>query len=148
MFYRTEKTVINELMINMLSNEIYVALRAAVANSFTLNEHIIYSLPEGLWVFCITLTSKPFYIQGFNRRISCIIIPLIYSLGLEVCQLFRLTNGQFDFIDIFISIMFWIIAYYFFDDHAKKQNILKSLNIKSMACFASYGIVYLSHVLE
>lgn len=148
LFYRTEKTVINTISIHIFSINNYETLREAITNLLPLNKAIIYSLPEGLWVFCITLTSKPFYIQLYNRRVSCVFIPLIFCIGLEFLQLFHLTNGRFDFVDIWISISFWVIANYFFDHSADKQNILKPINLRSMACFCSYAIVYLAHVLE
>jgi hypothetical protein len=148
LFYRTEKTVINALFIQVFSVHEYAALKAAVTNLLPLNEAIIYSLPEGLWVFCITLTSKPFYLQFYNRRVHCTVIPLIFCIALEVLQLLHLTNGRFDFLDIWVSISFWMIANYFFDHKIEKQNIISPINARSMACFLSYGIVYLAHVLE
>ena len=148
LFYRTEKTVINALLINLFSIQDHATLRSAVTNLLPLNEAIIYSLPEGLWVFCITLTSKPFYIDLYNRRIHCTIIPLIFCIGLEVLQLLHVTNGRFDFMDIWISLSFWITANYFFNHSTEKQNIVSPINVRSMACFLSYGIVYLAHVLE
>lgn len=148
LFYRTEKTVINTLSIHIFSIHNYIALRETITTLLPLNETVIYSLPEGLWVFCITLTSKSFYIQSFNRKIHCVFIPLIFCIGLELLQLLHLTNGRFDFLDIWISVSFWAIANYFLNYNPDKQNLLKPINVRSMVCFCSYGIVYLAHVLE
>ena len=147
LFYRTEKTLVNELAIRIISLERYALLKEAVNRSLLLNELMIYSLPEGLWVFCITLTSKPYYIQLNKLQVRCVILPLILCVGLEVFQLLDLTNGRFDIMDIWISIIFWIIGNYAFSDRHDKQNILTTLNRRTMVCFATYGIVYLSHVL-
>jgi len=97
LFYRTEKTVINELFVSIISFDKYVELRNSIANNLPLNEHIIYSLPEGLWVFCITLTSKFLFLKIRHREIGCVFIPLIFSIVLEFFQLLNLTNGRFDF---------------------------------------------------
>lgn len=148
LFYRTEKTVINELIIRTVSFDTYTTLRTAVIRLLPLNELVIYSLPEGLWVFCITLTSKPYYIQPNNWRINGVVIPLIFCVGLEVLQLLHFTNGRFDYMDILVSVIFWFIAAYYFDDKQDKQNILTPLNGNRIACFISYGIVYLSHVMK
>jgi hypothetical protein len=148
LFYRTEKTVINDLVIRMITFDQYVALRDIVKNTLPLNKLIIYSIPGGLWVFCITLISRPFYIQALKWQIPCVFIPLVFALGLEILQLLHITKGQFDFWDVGISIACWMMAYYFFSDHTEKQNILKPMNSRSVVCFATYGIVYLSHVLE
>ena len=148
LFYRTEKTVVNEIVIRMISYETYTSLKAHIVKLLPLNDIVIYSLPEGLWVFCITLTSKPYYIRLNNWRIDCVFIPLVFCFGLEIFQLFHLTNGRFDCMDIGISTIFWLIGNYAFSDKADKQNILASLNSKSMVCIATYCIVYLSHVIK
>lgn len=147
-FYRTEKTVINEMVMQIIPFNDFVELRQTVVHLLPLNEPIIYSLPEGLWVFCITLTSKPFYIQLRKKQVDCVFIPLAFVIGLELFQLIHLTNGRFDFMDILVSIFFWILANRFFSHINDKENIISPLNRKSMTFFASYGIVYLSHVLN
>ncbi len=146
LFYRTEKTVINELFVSIISFDKYVELRNSIANTLPLNEHIIYSLPEGLWVFCITLTSKFLFLKIGHREIGCVFIPLIFSIVLEFFQLLNLTNGRFDFWDIGISISFWFLANYFILYKSVEQNILKPISIRSIVCFSSYAIVYLAHV--
>jgi len=146
LFYRTEKTVINELFVSIISFDKYVELRNSIANTLPLNEHIIYSLPEGLWVFCITLTSKFLFLKIGHREIGCVFIPLIFSIVLEFFQLLNLTNGRFDFWDIGISISFWFLANYFILYKSVEQNILKPISIRSIICFSSYAIVYLAHV--
>jgi hypothetical protein len=140
--------VVNEIVIRTISFDTYATLRKVVIRFLPLNELVIYSLPEGLWVFCITLTSKPYYIQQENRRINCAVIPLLFCVGLEVFQLLHFTSGRFDLMDILVSVIFWLIAAFSFDDEPNKQNILTPLNGRTMVCFITYGIVYLSHVLE
>jgi len=148
LFYRTEKTVVNELLISIISFDTYAAWKANVVHFIPINDTIVYSLPEGSWVFCITLTSKPYYIQLKRGRIDCVFIPLVFSIGLEILQLLHVTNGRFDFIDIGVSIVFWLIGNFALRNKAPKQNILASLNLKTVICIASYAIVYLSHVFK
>jgi hypothetical protein len=148
LFYRTEKTVVNEIAISIISFKTYALLKASVVSFLPINEIVVYSLPEGLWVFCITLTSKPYYLKLNNWRINCVFIPLIFCFSLETLQLLHLTNGRFDFMDIGVSAMFWLIGNYGFSDKSDKQNILTSLNSKTMVCLTTYCIVYLSHVVK
>ncbi len=148
LFYRTEKTVVNEMLISIISFDTYVAWKANVVHFIPINDTIVYSLPEGLWVFCITLTSKPYYIKLRSRRIDCVFIPLVFSIGLEIMQLLHVTNGRFDLMDIGVSIVFWLIGNFAFNNQANKQNILASLNLKTVICVATYAIVYLSHVFK
>lgn len=146
LFYRTEKTVINELFITLISYDRFVVLREAVTKSLPLNEYFIYSLPEGLWVFCITLTSKSFFIKVGNRELKLLFLPLIFSIGLELFQLLHLTNGRFDFRDIGFSVLFWAIANYLITSKSQIRNILNPFTIQSGICILSYLIVYLAHV--
>ena len=148
LFYRTEKTVITEIFISVISIDNYVVLRKLMTGTIPLTDHVIYSLPEGLWVFCITLTSKNLFLRIANHEINCVFIPLIFSIGLELFQLLHLTNGRFDFWDINMSVFFWCVANYFISNTPEKQNLLQPINVKSSLCFMSYAIVYLAHVWE
>ncbi len=146
LFYRTEKTVINEIFISIVSYDNFVDLRRSITGSLKLDEHIIYSLPEGLWVFCITLTSKFLYVKVGRHEIDLHFVPLIFSIGLELFQLLHLTNGRFDFWDIGVSVLFWALANYVIKHNGTRQNILDPVTVRSFTCFISYQIVYLAHV--
>lgn len=146
LFYRTEKTVINEITISIISFENYSGLRKSISRALPLNEHIIYSLPEGLWVFCVALTSKSLFVKIGKHEVSLFFAPLIFTMGLELFQLIHLTKGRFDYWDIGAAILFWIIANYSFKDKHPRQNILDPLNRRSYICLFTYLIVYLAHV--
>jgi hypothetical protein len=146
LFYRTEKTVINEIFISIVSFNTFFKMREYVTKMLSLNEHIIYSLPEALWVFCITLSSKFLFIRIADRELNLLYAPLVFSIGLEVFQLLHLTNGRFDFWDIGLSILFWAIANYFIKDAGARQSILAPFNTRSLICLLTYLIVYLAHV--
>jgi hypothetical protein len=101
---------VNELVIRLISVEAYTRLKAVIVHALPLNNVVIYSLPEGLWIFCITLTSKPYYIGLNTWRMDCIYIPLIFCFSLEILQLLHVTNGRFDFMDIGIFVLFWLLG--------------------------------------
>ena len=146
LFYRTEKTVVNQIFISIVSLGKFVEWRRFVAGALPLNSHIIYSLPEGLWVFCITLVSKPFYVKVYNREINLLFLPLIFSIGLELLQLVHITNGRFDFWDIGSSVAGWSAAAYLMKNKSAIQNIRNPFTNKSLICVFTYLIVYLAHV--
>lgn len=146
LFYRTEKTVINEIFIYITSFDRFIELQKVITNLIPLNKHIIYSLPEGLWVFSITLTSKFLFLKIGNHKINLLFVPLIFSIGLELFQLLNLTNGRFDFWDIGVSILFWFVANYLIPYKTIHQNILNPFTTRSLICIFSYIIVYLAHV--
>lgn len=145
LFYRTEKTVITQLFISIVSFDEFAEMRRSVANTFPLNKLIIYTLPEGLWVFCITLTSRTLFIKIGAHEISLFFAPLVASIGLELFQLLQLTQGRFDFLDVTVSIIFWAIAMYMMRPKPVRQNILPFTK-RSCICLTSYLIVYLAHV--
>nr|WP_255476689.1 hypothetical protein [Mucilaginibacter sp. AK015] len=148
LFYRADKTAVNEIVIRLISFETYINLKAYITAALPLNDTVVYSLPEGLWVFCITLTSKPYYITLINRRVNLVFMPLLICIVLEVFQLFHITNGRFDFMDIGVSVIFWILGNYVLKDGDEKQDIMTRPNLKMVICLASYGIVYLAHVFK
>ncbi len=145
MFYRTEKTVINEFFISIFLFDKFVEYQNIVKEILPLNKHIIYSLPEGLWVFCVSLTSKPFFLKIGSREVDLLFLPLIFSIGLELFQLLQLTNGRFDFWDIGFSVLFWGVANHLVAQKYKRQNILNPFTPNSFICVLSYLIVYLAH---
>ncbi|TKC04581.1 hypothetical protein FA048_19150 [Pedobacter polaris] len=148
LFYRTEKTVVNDLLINLISKENYIFLKQFITQKIPLNEYIIFSLPEGLWVFCITLTSNDIYFIFKDKEIDLAFLPLLFSVGLELLQLFHITNGWFDLLDVLISLFFWFVAYFVIDYKFSKQDFFKSFNNRSIAFLVSYAIVYLAHVWQ
>lgn len=148
LFYRTDKTVVNEIVIRTISFQTYSVLKAYIVKVLPLNNIIIYSLPEGLWVFCITLTSKQYYIARNSWRIDGVFIPPIFCFTLEILQLVHIANGRFDFMDIGVSVIFWLLARHPLNDKSEKQNIFTRPNSKMIVCLASYGIVYLAHVFK
>ena len=148
LFYRTDKTIVNEIVIRLISFDSYLYIKEAVVKFMPLNKLVVFSLPEGLWVFCITLTSRSYYIAIYKWHANCVYIPIIFCVGLEIFQLFHLTNGRFDFLDIGVSFVFWVMAGFVFADRSIKQNIFAGLNSKAVICFATYSIVYLAHVVK
>lgn len=148
LFYRTERTVINEMLIRVISAGTYAGLRGAVAHNLPLNDIVIYSLPEGLWIFCITLTSQPYFVRVNGRRVDCVYFPLIFCISLELLQLVHVTNGRFDWMDILVSVLFWLAGRYLLKNTGEKKHILTDVNIRTLICLLSYGIVYLAHVVK
>ena len=144
-FYRTERTLINEMIIWHVPYENFYALRSNISFALPLDERIVYSLPEGLWVFCVTLTSKPFFLKMGKLQIDLLYLPLIFSIGLELFQLLHLTNGRFDFWDIGVSVLFWGMGNFLMKHHSTRQNIFHPFTINSFICILSYLIVYLAH---
>lgn len=145
-FYRTEKTLVNQAVIMLFSYESYCLLKSSITSSFPLYDCIVYSLPEGLWIFCITLMSGPFYLKIKRRRFNLVFAPLLIAIVMEIFQLLHFANGRFDWLDILFAFCFWRLGYYL-TTATGKERIFRSLDAKNICCTFCYSIVYLAHVI-
>jgi hypothetical protein len=50
--------------------------------------------------------------------------------------------------DIGMSAAFWLLGCLVLNKDHEQQNIFNQLNLKTAFCLASYGIVYLAHVMK
>lgn len=148
LFYRTERTLVNEIAIHLITLNGYRSLKSAVVHFLPLHDIIIYSLPEGLWVFCITIASLPYYVNMGTWRFRCLFLPLIFCVGLEFLQLVGVTNGRFDLIDIGAVVVFWMVGI-LTAEHVRPQiDLFHRPDFKTVMCVTSYCIVYLAHVFK
>jgi hypothetical protein len=147
LFYRSKKTVINELISLILSPDRYAQYRSSVAAAIPLNDPILFSLPGGLWVFCMTILSKDLYIKIAKHKIRMVFVPVLFAVGLEFFQLLHLTNGTFDFWDVGFYVTFWLPAYFGFQSR-HSQDLLSPFTLKGFICLACFFSVYLAHVSQ
>ena len=145
-FYRTEKTLVNQFVIAIMSPDHYFSLKHAVNQVIPLNDYFVYCLPEGLWVYCITLISGYFYIDYGKLRLSLVPLPLLLAGIMELFQLFHLSKGRFDWIDLFFVAGFWLAGLFSISPDVEKQPLFKRFYSGSVLCVASYLIVFLAHV--
>ena len=146
LFYRTEKTVINEIFISLVSWDRFVAIREWVLLHVPLHQQVIYSIPEGLWVGVITLSSRFMFVRVGKQEIDLKYLPLVFAFGLELFQLVGVTFGQFDFWDLFWSLFFWALALVSVKFSPPRQNVFQPFNVHSWVFMGSYLIVFLAHV--
>jgi hypothetical protein len=146
LFYRSRSTVINELFRLAISPERYTQLRISVTTAIPLNDAVIFSLPGGLWVFCMTLLSRDLYIKINQYELRMAPVPIVFSIGLELFQLFHVTRGTFDLWDVGSYALFWLLAYYGFQSRSAQQDILSPFTLKGFICLTCFLSVYLAHV--
>ena len=145
LFYRTEKTVVNELVLFFFSRDTFAQIRNIVAKALPLSNPIIFSLPGGLWVFCSTVLAKDIYLVIRDRHIPTVTVPLLFAVGLEICQLVHITKGTFDLWDIAFYAMFWLVAYVGFQ-FQPKHSILSTFARNGFIWLASFLSVFFAHV--
>jgi hypothetical protein len=129
-----------------VSKDLYETLKYDINHILPLKESIIYSLPEGLWIFCITLNSASFHLAWNNHKYRLVSLPIILAIGMELFQLAGFTNGRFDIMDLIFSTAFWVLAVYISRHRLATEPLFQSFNPKCVSCLASYAIVYLAHV--
>jgi len=115
--------------------------------SLPLPEFFIYSLPEGLWVFSISLTSSVFYVMIRGRRWHLIYMPFLLAFVMEVWQLFQITKGRFDVLDLLCVAISWALAFIMTRKDQVKEPLFASFDASHLCCVGSYLIVYLAHVI-
>ena len=76
------------------------------------------------------------------------LVPIVFAIGLEFCQLVHITHGTFDRWDIAFYMVFWLLAYYPFNSDREQQNILSPFTPQSFICLACFLSVYLAHVSQ
>jgi hypothetical protein len=148
MFYRTERTVVNELMILLLSYDSYFTMKGVVAGMLPLNEIMIYSLPGGLWVFAATSLSRGFYVKAWDEKMQIAFAPVIFAILLEFCQLIHLTPGRFDLWDIAFYLAFWLLANMKLRTDTAEEAELTPLTLHGFVCLACFLSVFLAHVSQ
>lgn len=144
LFYRTEKTVVN-ILFDFLTNHQMNDIRNNVRQTFPLPSFIIYSIPEGLWVFSATLLSKNIYIRIVKLNFHLGFLPFLYAILLEFVQLFHILHGHFDWMDILFSTLCWLVAFYI-PSNIKATHISLQPSSNTFKLMFVYGIVFLSHV--
>jgi hypothetical protein len=138
--------LVTRLFIALFSQETYSFLKARVVSLVPLQDCLIYSFPEGLWVFCITVTSSFFYLEVGKRKWDLVFVPIGVALGMELFQLLHFANGRFDVMDITVSTGFWLLALFCTRTNAHKEPLFQTVNVNTVCCMISYSIVFLAHV--
>jgi hypothetical protein len=146
-FYRTDRTVINQIILLFVSTQKFAFARESVTSALLLPNWVLFSIPEALWVFCATLLSKKLYIKIGKVTISCVYIPIGFAILWEIFQLTNVTNGFFDTTDLLLCTIAFILAICLFNNQYTNAYFPKPLNIRSVLFVVVFGIVYLSHVV-
>lgn len=147
-FFRTPDTVINQIVLLVLNETTYFSIRDSIQSTISLPETVVYSLPEGLWILSLTLSSMPFYISIKSLKIPLIIFPPIIALGFEIAQFIHIANGRYDTMDILYSFAFWGLSFLWYKKHNQQINLFLSKSYSTILCASNYAIVYFAHVVS
>lgn len=146
LFYRTKKTIVVSLALHIISEEYFQELRHWIRSELPLNDFVIYSLPEGLWVMAATIMALPFIVEYKRYVFKLMYIPLLFSVGLEILQLLNITRGRFDTADIVIVILSWFMAIII--GTSPSHTTIYPFTLRGVLCLLVFSLVYLSHVCQ
>lgn len=144
LFHRPTATVAPLLCMHLLGPERFLAIRHAVRGVVSLDSFSTYSLPEGLWILCLTLASVGMTLSVKRCSVPLALAPPLYAVGLEFAQLGGLVRGRFDPVDLAVSLSFWASGILFQAPLGSVRPL--RADRRSLVLAGCWSIVYLAHV--
>lgn len=145
LIYRIDETNIN-LLLKSFFHHNFTDFKNHLNTALPIPSFIIYNLPEGLWVFSISLLGANLYITRKGFRIHMIYVPLLFAFILEIMQALHITNGTFDMLDLLVSFVAWILAFLYYQWPINHLKELQNNSIRFYAFFFVFACVYLSDI--
>jgi hypothetical protein len=139
LFYRDSEIVINKIVALVFHPFSLSQIQTLVQKSLPLHEIIVYSLPGGLWVFSVSLILIFYKISINNKSYSIGYLPLLVSVGIEVFQFSKLTDGIFDWWDVVFETLGYLFAFLIAKYYS---NTVKYVSIRQLSPFLLF--VFLS----
>ena len=107
-------------------NKIISNLRVRVSEYiYYIPKWVIFSLPDGLWVYSFTSALIIFWNNEKSKLIIWLSIPFTSGVLIEILQGFNLFPGTFDIIDLILS----LIAFYSSIKFLKIKNVKNEYEI-------------------
>lgn len=144
LFYRSEDTLICKLFSSVFSEMTHYRWSSYFNSKVPLSYLIIYSIPAGLWVMSATIITFDKKINIFSSEINLAFLPLVYAVGLEFLQVFNLTNGTFDILDILVVLVFWLLGFIYLKQIPLQ---MQRLSLSPKYIVGSYLILFLADII-
>jgi hypothetical protein len=144
LFYRTHSTVVALMGSFVLGDHRFQTLRSAIRAEVPLDGFAVYSLPEGLWVLCLTFASVGLSLRVGRGHLPLAFLPPVYAVGLEFAQRAGMIRGRFDPADLLVSICFWAAGILLTRSDSAVRIVKRDR--PSMILAFCWSIVYLAHV--
>jgi hypothetical protein len=80
----------------------------SVSSRYLIPKWLIYSLPDGLWIYSLTSTFLIIWRKNEKKVKLWLIIPLVFGILVEVLQGFNMFHGTFDILDLILLIIGFI----------------------------------------
>jgi len=132
-FFRSHHTVVNVLLVNFMDIPVLQSK----------NYWLVYCLPGGLWLFSFQMA---ILLLVYSHHSILLLLSLLWAIGIEYLQFLHVTDGFFDWLDIYTYLIFTVLSFWIrmlqnkFSLNRANQNYLFKYYI-----FAFFGgIVFLS----
>lgn len=136
LLYRPDDILINSYLLHAFPR--LTELKLYVNESLPLNDFFVYNFPSGLWIFSLTVLLKNLRLTLFSYQLHLSVLPLLLGLSLELLQLVNITDGTFDFLDVYTMLVFASCAVLL-----HKVRWIKFESEKAIPILATIGIVIL-----
>lgn len=145
--WRGNDILVNKLLQILVSSKELEDWKTSISSRMPLNNYLIYSLPGSLWTFVATSASRNFYVNVRKSQFNLLFLPIIFILILELLQLFHVTHGTFDWVDLVSGLVFWAASIVIIPASEIKDSFLDSqFNLKKIWVYFVFLIVYLAHL--
>jgi len=104
LFFREKTTVLWEFIRFFSLEQFFIQI--GFAKNY-LPEWFVYSLPGALWMFSFTMFLNT--VTVFKKSLITV-LPLLAALSIEFSQYFSITDGVFDWQDVFFYLLFYAVA--------------------------------------
>lgn len=145
LFYRTDNILITHFFSIILTETTFNTVQNYIMNQIPLPSWVIYSLPEGLWIYATTIASKNYFIKLKSFKINLVFLPLIIAFTIELFQFIQISNGTFDELDLIIALFFSFLGYFLPFGSSLGQTRFHLSKLNDFLCLTSYLIVFLAH---
>jgi len=137
--YRDSSILINQFFLSLELENIFA--RKQIQELLPLPQWVIYSLPGAIWVYITTILAVKF--EKTERKYTIANYPILFSVGLELFQLFHFTDGTFDWVDL---ILILIAGYFAKRSSLEEFPLNKYPRFLNLALISAFLVLFLSDV--
>ncbi|TDL99857.1 MAG: hypothetical protein C4K58_00990 [Flavobacteriaceae bacterium] len=136
--FRTNQILVHQLV---LKSQLLYPYTSSIKPFWELPYWMIYNLPEGLWIFSLTLIAGVTRANESQKKVL-LFLPIFYVLVLEIFQGIHITDGTFDVLDLLYAFVFWLLA----KEVSTKLKVKIPKNYGRLLIIIFFVLVFLSDV--
>lgn len=84
--------------------------QVSVFHTIHLPDFLVYSMPDGLWLFSYILLIGVIWNFNYHRCLFMIMLLPVYAITHEILQLYHLVPGYFDILDFVVYVVATLVG--------------------------------------